>query len=282
MAGAECLDGPTTAAGPSTPASRPFSLRKWYLDCVSPDGRSAIAYWAAASLGRWQVAAVNIAAHEPGRAPSFWGRVVRVPPPALDDGRLVWRVPRIGFAAVARLSRPPFGCTLVDDARGVATWECVASDAQMSLDLPDGRTLEGAGYAECLAFDFPPWALRIRELRWGHWTSAAGDRSLVWLDWRGGDSLTAVFIDGVRRPVGVVSDDEVRASPDVDLRLDLRATLHARTLGSVVGRSLGALRLLPRAWLTLEDRKWLSRGMLRGSGSPDASGWAVHECVRFP
>jgi len=248
---------------------------------VTPDGRSAIAYWASVSGRRLRFSAATLAVHEPGSPPRCWSRLSRPPEPAFAGGALAWRVPEVGFSVDGASQRAAFGLRLVQDPRGTADWECRACPAGMRFGIPGGGAVAGLGYAERITFDFPPWALRIQHLRWGRWIAADGVRSIVWLDWRGADRLTAVFVDGVRDPSGLVQDEEVRTSDGV-LAFAARTTLHARTLHDIVGRSKPATRVLPTRWLTMEDRKWLSPATLEGAGVEPVTGWAIHEHVRFP
>jgi len=141
--------------------------------------------------------------------------------------------------------------------------------------------MAGLGYAERITFDFAPGALRIQELRWGRWIAADGDRSIVWIDWRGPDRLTAVFVDGVRDPSGQVGDEEVRTS-SVVLAFAERMLLHARSLGDMLGPSWPVSGLLPERWRALQDCKWLSLGTLEETGAETLDGWVIHEHVRFP
>lgn len=248
---------------------------------MTPDGRSAIAYWASVSWRRLSVSAANLAVHEPGSPPRYWSRLSGAAEPVFAGGALAWRVPEAGFSVDGSAQSAAFGLRLVQDQRGTADWECRACPAGMTFGIPGGGVVAGLGYAERLTFDFPPWALRIQDLRWGRWIAADGLRSIAWIDWQGDDRLTAVFVDGVRDPGGLVHDEEVRTSRAV-LSFAVRTTLHARTLRDILGRSWPASRLLPKRWLAMEDRKWLSVGTLEGAGAKPETGWVIHEHVRFP
>ena len=147
--------------------------------------------------------------------------------------------------------------------------------------MSDGTALSGLGYAERLTLGLPPWRLPIDELRWGRWIAADGGRSIVWIDWRGAQPLTAVFVDGVRHGAATVDDDRVAAS-DAVLLLTGRRVLHRRALSEVIGAAGPLARVFPAAWLGMEDRKWMSMGTLHGAGAPPETGWAIHEHVRFP
>jgi len=160
-------------------------------------------------------------------------------------------------------------------------WQCQACPARMQFTMSDGTALSGLGYAERLTLSLPPWRLPIDELRWGRWIAAGGGRSLVWIDWRGAQPLTAVFVDGVRQEAATVDDDRV-AGADVILVLTDQRTLHRRALRDVIGAVGPLTRVFPASWLDVEDCKWMSLGTLHVAGARLETGWAIHEHVRFP
>jgi hypothetical protein len=151
----------------------------------------------------------------------------------------------------------------------------------MEFVASDARRLLGLGYAERLTLSLAPWRLPIDELRWGRWIAGDGLRSVVWIDWRGPRPLTAVYLDGAREPSAAVGDDVVTMGRSA-LFLTGRRVLHHRALRDIVGRSDALTRVLPEAWLEMQDCKWMSTGTLEATGGRTATGWAIHEHVRFP
>ena len=258
-----------------------FSLTKWYIDCVAPDGRSAIGYWLSVSWKGLHFSFTGLAAHTPGSPPRFWQRRTRAVEPARAGGLFEWQDPDLGVTARGQARQPPFGLRLVDDERGMAAWECVACPAGLSVELPDHETIAGLGYVERLTIGFPPWGLRIDDLRWGRWIAADGEQSVVWIDWQGRDRLTAVWVDGARDPKGSVRDDGVALS-EGGLTIAEPRQLHHRALREVLGGFAPMTSLVPGAWLGVEDCKSLGRGTLDRPGGQPVSGWAVYEHVRFP
>jgi hypothetical protein len=170
---------------------------------------------------------------------------------------------------------------LLERDEGAVDWECEACPLRLEVTLPDGRALAGLGYAERLTLGLAPWALPIDELRWGRWIADTGDSSMVWIDWRGSHPLTVTFVDGSLTRPGSVSDDRVVAG-GCALALSNQRMLHHRAVRDVVGDAGPLMRLLPEAWLDVQDRKWMSRGTLETAGEPPVTGWAIHEVVRFP
>jgi hypothetical protein len=166
----------------------------------------------------------------------------------------------------------------MDDHRGVVDWTCEAGAAHTSLVLGN-CSVEGLGYAERLLLTVAPWRLPIDEMRWGRWISADARSAIVWIAWRGAEPATVVFVNGVRQTGAVVTDDHVTADRHT-LTLSSPRVLHARSIGDVLGRIRPLDALVPASWLSVEDRKCLSVGTL--DGADRATGWAIHEIVRFP
>jgi hypothetical protein len=151
----------------------------------------------------------------------------------------------------------------------------------MQVTTSDGTFFSGLGYAERLTLGHAPWRLPIDELRWGRWIASEGSRSAVWIDWRGPHPLTVVFVDGAREPSAVVGDDVI-STGRAALTLTGRRVLHHRALRDIVGSSVALTRVLPAAWLEMQDCKWMSTGTLEVPGGRTETGWAIHEHVRFP
>jgi len=262
-----------------------FSLRKWYLDVVDPAGRSVILYWSALEWGplnvRWHAATL----HAPGAAPRHVSSLAAAPEPVVHRGEITWRAEAIGCEALARPTMPAVGAVLLPgrgpspDAR--VTWRCEAPAARTVVRLAGEPIVEGAGYAEQLELRLPPWRLPLDQLRWGRWISNQGDRSLVWIDWQGPEAHTRVYADGIRAAEAAAGDDEVEADGR-RLRFADRRVLHERTLGDLLGSIAALLPAMPRRWLALEDRKWISRGVLAGPAGTRDEGWAIHERIVFP
>ena len=219
--------------------------------------------------------------HEPGSHPLSRSSFSRVAEPEVRGGLITWRADALGCSITGQAEQAPFGVRLLDRDDGTVDWQCQACPAQMQVTMSDGTVLSGLGYAERLTLSLPPWRLPIDELRWGRWIAADGGRSLVWIDWRGVQPLTAVFVDGVRQGAATVDDDRITAA-DAILVLTNQRTLHRRALRDVIGAVGPLARVFPTSWLDVEDCKWMSLGTLQVAGARPESGWAIHEHVRFP
>ena len=257
------------------------ALTKWYVDCVDAAGRSAIVYWSAFAWRGLQLSVYNLALHEPGMPVRYWGGFARTPEPEVRGASLTWRPGALDASLEGHSLGRPFGLRLLERDEGAVDWQCEACPLRLEVRLPEGRVLAGLGYAERLTLGLAPWALPIDELRWGRWIADSGDSSMVWIDWRGPHPLTVVFVDGSQTAPGAVGDVRVDAGACV-LALSNQRRLHHRSVRDVVGGAGPLARLLPEAWLDVQDRKWISRGTLEAAGAPPVTGWAIHEAVRFP
>ena len=152
--------------------------------------------------------------------------------------------------------------------------------ARGSMRLSSGESLSGATYVERLALSIPPWELPITELRWGRWIDANAGHSVVWIDWRGSDPRTWVFMDGCRVSGAGVSDSVV-AADGVSLALGSPRVLVDRHLGDVF-RQIGPLRgIVPAALHSYHEVKWTSAGVLTTPAFSALDGRTVYEVVRF-
>jgi hypothetical protein len=255
-----------------------FALTKWYLDCIDADGRAAIVYWASVAWGGVSFTWHGITSHPLGAAPSQRSSICRAAAPAWRDGRLTWRSDALGCAVTCAPRMAPFSMPLLEGAEGVLNWSCEAGAADVRIESADHPPLVGLGYVECMSMSTPPWRLPIKQLSWGRWISTLGDRSIVWIEWRGPHPLTVVFLDGHRASNAEVANDRVVAG-DAILTLSDRRTLHSRSLADLVGPITS---LLPDSWRQVQDRKWLSGGRLLEGSRESGDGLAIHELVVFP
>lgn len=203
-------------------------------------------------------------------------------PPTLAERAVVWELPALhGSITGARVGAPIAATELVRTARGAVSWRVDAPAAQLSADFAGLGRVDGTGYAECIEMTLPPWALGIRELRWGRWIADAAARSVVWIEWRGATPISVACVDGVRATSAAVGDDAIRAG-DAIVRLHPTRTLHDRTLHKVL-RPIGPLaRVAPARFRALRQTTWLGTGTLAEPGRAALPGTTIHEVVSFP
>lgn len=262
---------PTAAAGS-------FHLAKWYLDLVTDEGTAAVLYHAELRWGliRAGYSALLFAeAGQPARTVSTWRHC---PPPTLGNGDARWSSTRLGIHGEWHAADPPCDRTLLQTRAGAVRWSCLMPRARATLALGE-RRLTGWGYVEHLDLTLQPWRLPIDELRWGRFASAAG--SVVWINWHGALPLSLVLVNGREVAHAQFSDSAIRWRGGM-LRLHSGRTLRRGALGSTVLPGAPLLNALaPRAARALDEHKIVARAELTLGDAPAASGWSIHECVRF-
>jgi hypothetical protein len=264
---------------PSPRAPERFELVKWYLDAVDADGSAAIAYWASLTWMGVDVTWHNVCRYARGAAPEERSSLRQVPPPALVDGRVSWESKRLALETVHEPTAPGVTVTMLDDARGRITWECLAPSARVRAN-DDGTIRKGTGYVERLSMTVLPWEMPIDELRWGRWMSDDATVSLVWIDWRGPAPQRWVVYHGVLADDASIGDDGVALDAG-RLALSSPRTLHDRSVSKLLRGITGLARVAARIPCDWEETKWCSRGMWTNAEGEHIQGWAIHEVVRL-
>jgi hypothetical protein len=253
----------------------PFFLVKWYMDCVTDPGDTAILYCAEL---RWRglhaVYSSVLSAH--GASVESHGSMARYRLSS-TGGEILVELPRLRVSGRWEASAAPFQQTVYEDASGSVLWNCLQPRAAVQLRVGD-REFIGLGYAECLTVTLPPWRLPMSQLRWGRFVSPQD--SLAWIDWQGPYSTSFAVHNGNRCETLSVSDSEV-ALRGATLRMEESFFLRGGRLGSAILPRAPALReLLPRSLANIEEYKWRSRGILNAQARV-SKGWAVHEVVHW-
>lgn len=263
---------PAETSNPAA-APPPFSLVKWYMDCVTEAGETAILY--SADL-RWRgmhasYSNVLIADLKTVTTRSSMKRAHLSP--HLD--RLVVELPQLNVSGTWKATAPPVEHLMFEDSRGSVLWNCLQPAAYAHITAGD-RELNGPGYAECLTLTLPPWQLPLRRLRWGRFVSPHD--SLAWIDWQGPYSFSLAVHNGHKTEPLTISDSTV-ALDDATLHIDELYSLRSGRLGSTILPGAPTLRkLLPHSLFDIDEKKWRSRGTL-DTKDHQSQGWVIHEVV---
>ncbi len=253
----------------------PFSLVKWYMDCVTEQGETAILYLA--NL-RWRglhgsYSSILLADRDTNTTRSSIGRH-RV---QCNDGRIQVEFAKLGVAGIWTATAPPVQHTMYENLAGSVNWNCLQPASSVRLTV-GGREYAGLGYAECLTLTLLPWQLPMRKLKWGRFVSEQD--SLAWIDWKGPYSAQLCVHNGQKCQAFGISDSEI----DFDgatLRMEDSLALRSGKLGSTVLPGLPALgKILPGALFNIDETKWRCRGTLDAPGR-QSHGWAIHEVVHW-
>jgi hypothetical protein len=250
-----------------------FSLVKWYMDCVTEQGETAILYCADLTW-RGISASYSSVLLTDERAVDTQSSMKRYRLISTDD-RISVEFPRLQVQGTWTAAATPVQHTMYEDARGSVFWNCVQPGSSVHVTVGD-RELSGLGYAECLTLTLPPWQLPLRQLRWGRFVSPQD--SLAWIDWQGSYSTSIAVHNSQKCEPLSISDTEVVLN-DARLRLDQPRSLRSGRLGSTVLSGAPMLRiLLPDSLANIEEKKWRSRATLE-TPEHQSHGWAIHEVV---
>jgi len=263
----------------SHPAA-PFRFTKWYFDCVAEDGHAAIGYWASLAWRGLDLHWQNVTLYAPGRTPVGRSSLAASPPPHAALGTITCGMRSLDCVVNIESRQRPIEECLFESDEGRVEWRVDAPAAAVSFELPGFAAVRGAGYAERIFMTIPPWRLPIRELRWGRWIDPAARRSVVWIDWRGTSPCSWVFVDGIRAPTAVVTEQGPSAG-SVKVLLGEGRTLHARAFADVAATIAPLRKILPKSLLALRETKWCSAGTRWDEGAAAQPGCAIHEVAVF-
>lgn len=251
-----------------------FSLRKWYLDLVTVDGRFAIAYHAAVSIGGVHTCIAGLLVDGGDASPIRWRvRAGRMAAPELAGDELRWRVGGLGLGVELRGMDASHERRLLQTDAGSIDWWCVMPRARALLRTRD-TTLEGLGYVERIEIEgILPWKIPADEIRWGRYLDETG--SIVWIDWRGECPRRVVLDNGEPVSVSDLTDESIVFCNGDRLALTDSRAIDATTLGEILG-PFEALRAATRPLRHVRQIRWCSVGEVRRTGT-NRKGWALHE-----
>jgi len=253
----------------------PFSLVKWYMDCVTDSCDAVILY--CADLGwRGIHAAYSSVLTIFDRQAEFQSSMASYRLSFTSDHIKV-EFPRLNVCGRWEGTATPVQLPVYENASGSVLWNCLQPRSSVKLRIGE-RELAGLGYAECLTLTLAPWQLPMRQLRWGRFVSQQD--SLAWIDWQGLYSTSFAVHNGLRCETLAVSDSEI-VLRDATLRMEESLPLRAGRLGSTILPGAPALgKLLPHSLFNIEERKWRSRGILNAHDR-ESKGWVIHEVVHW-
>lgn len=254
-----------------------FQLTKWYFDCVSDAGETAIFYCARV---HWRGLALSYSSYlflghdgvihtrssvRPFRQPAENNEVLEVDLSSLK-AKGIWR------AQEASISR-----NILSVPRGLVQWTCLQPRSEVTLRIQNAPPINGLGYAECVTLTVPPWELPLTQLQWGRFLSR--EHSLVWIDWQGPANYRLVFHNGTACGTRKISERSIVLANGTVLNLDCGRPLRNGKLGETILPATPVLRkFFPLAMFNVRECKWRSQGRLQ-IGDREIPGWAIHEVV---
>lgn len=256
-----------------------FHLDKWYLDCVTETGQTAIGY--SAELG-WKSLAVSYASYlkfDGQNAPCSKTSLIRVQHPKVSAGGIFWTSDQLSCSGawqpLMAEGLPPL--KLFQDNAGSVTWHCLQPLSKAKLRF-GGEEYIGLGYAERLVMSIAPWRLPINELHWGRFLTKS--TYVVWIIWCGPQPLTVIYLNG-RKIENVRVSESALSWDHGSLELGNHECLRSGPLiKTTLSKIPGASSLFPKSVRHTNECKWRSTGKLNYRGRTQL-GWVIHEIVRF-
>lgn len=255
--------------------TRPFTLNKWYLDCVTSEGDAAIFY---CTEMNWRGVHLSLCSILSGTGCNFRTRT-SISPYEVDavDGQISVALAKLGVTGTWESDSPPYGRVVYEQGPGNVRWNCLQPRSNVQVCV-EGRVLHGLGYAESLSLSIMPWKLPLDQLRWGRFVSPQD--SLAWVDWQGSYSTRFAAHGGKECVLLSVSDAEVTV-PNATLHIEPGIELRSGRLGETFLTDVPMLgKLYPRSLFNVVERKWLSRAEL-STADCSSAGWVIHEVVHW-
>ncbi len=260
-----------------------FSLRKWYLDCVTRQGDCFIFYVANLEWRGWKINYSSSLIKPEGKKAVYTSKIRGIRRPKRRDDQIRWADAQFGVNGRWNKAAPELSETLFKDDKGALVWNCLQSKSMVQLKFQD-ELLKGVGYAECLDLDTLPWNIPMDELRWGRFNSEA--YSIVWIEYKKETTQQWVWVNG-ESSSGWHITDAYLLSPNNEFHLELNEPQILEAEQKIFNVLKGLFRFLPgfsgvipKHFLTAKEQKWLSKGRLHVSGNLFL-GWAIHEFVNF-
>lgn len=254
-------------------------MNKWYLDGISDTGETFIGYSADLS---WKSLGLSYASclefdgrHTPVTTTDLFSKY----PPKQQQNGITWSSNGLEcsgdwYEPLAEALPPQ---TLYQDEQGAVVWHCLQPLSMMNLQS-SSLNFTGLGYVEQLELTILPWHLPMRELHWGRFLSS--DAYLVWIEWRGIQPLTLIYLNGTALEDATMTDFGVFWNGG-GLYLHDQIVLREGPLVKTALADIPGIRsLFPQQILYTNERKWRSRGTLSYDGTMH-TGWVIHEVVRF-
>jgi hypothetical protein len=254
----------------------PFTLVKWYMDCVTDAGEAVIVYCAGLRWCGLHATMGSVLEGRTGAEPVTRTSLARFHISHSGDAITVEHT-RLKISGEWQAICSPVQRTVYEEPGGSIVWNCVQPGSRVRMNIGE-RQLAGLGYVECLTLTLPSWRLPIRCLRWGRFVSA--EHALAWVDWQGPYSTRFTVLDGRECELISASESEV-VTGGTTLRIEAGESLRAGRLSSTILSGAPALkRLFPASLFNIREQKWKSRGTLAHSAST-SRGWVIHEVVEW-
>ncbi|PWB70033.1 hypothetical protein C3F09_09635 [candidate division GN15 bacterium] len=256
-----------------------FRLVKWYLDCVSERGDFIIGYSALLQLGLLKFPLIGQLSRIDGKMENS-ASLSRRSEPRPESGGLHWHCPGLEIDGIWKPHSSPVRRTLFNEPAGSVVWDCLQPSSEVTVTGRNRCEIRGLGYAERMEVTIAPWKLGLRTLQWGRFVSLFD--SVIWILWDGDRDLTMILHNGSEVPDGKIGTDSVSLEHNCRLSLTGSQVIRQGQINESVLSSIPMVRALLPNWLqSIDEQKWLCRGVLTRADGTVSDGWVIHERVAF-
>lgn len=155
------------------------------------------------------------------------------------------------------------------------SWHAHTPLAKCEFHFKD-TTIKGLGYAETLSMDIEPWLLPMTELYWGRFLSPT--HSVVWLEWRGEETIRFLFHDGMLQDDFEFSNNTINYEFGEIVLRNTRVIKDA-PLSQLAQRFPMASKVFKKEFLQTREQKFVSRGTLTLPDGTPCEGFALYERI---
>ena len=274
MAGTESMNGQGSK----------FFLSKWFFDFTAETGEAMIFYSARLDYYTWRADYTCWLNYDPISGTSEISRFDNVPVPFVKDGVITLNDPVSGVSGTWESMAPMVQSRIFQSGEGFVDWNCFQPLSSVKIKIHD-RNLAGRGYVEQTVLTIPPWKIRIRELKWGHFISE--EYNIVWIGLENREIQHWTWVNGeiiheciIRNDVIIIPEKGLELSLDMDVTLESE-----KKIMSVIKKIFRYIpvfkRTIPGEFLMADERKWLSKSSLKIRDILLAKGMSIHEHVKF-
>ncbi len=261
-----------------------FHLNKWFLDFICENGDAMIFYVAKLKWRGIEVPYTSWLYYKASTGVTTQSRFRKIYLPEIKDNIIYWNDKKFNINGSWESLSDSIQARLFDSAEGYLYWNCIQPYSKVHLKINESN-FNGDGYAEQLILTIAPWKIPMNELRWGRFSSQKVH--LVWIELRGDDIQQWIWFNGEKIENAIIEDHQI-VIPSKKLRLALDRGVELESEKKILQVVKSLIRYLPNfnksipmQFLTADEFKWLSRGILQKGNETIGSGWAIHEFVNF-
>lgn len=251
------------------------------MDCQDDAGNTFIGYSAQLSWKKMYLTYSSILINRNNGKSFVKSTLSKLNNPFFEKNELIWKPEKYIEEGRWKNLDSPIGQKLLDSKGGYINWNCTQPKAEAQVNIDDRIMFKGLGYSEFMEMTVQPWQLPINTLKWGRFLSKTD--TVVWIQWRGEKNLDIFYHNGILVEDSHIHNDEIRLDHG-NLVLSFIESVELRR-GYLAKTAMSRFPLMraifPKAVLNTHESKWKSKSLLKKADGSFATGWSIHETVKF-